>query len=117
LMTNAVKFTPIGGEGRLRGRIAGDGVQLEGADTGVGMAADDIPTALSPFGQIDTPLNRRHTRTGLCLPLAKRPVGAHGAGFSSRSEVGVGTVVTLDFPPARLAARPGRAAVHSAAAR
>ena len=116
LMTNAVKFTPLGGEVRLRGRTAGDGVRIEVADTGIGMAADDIPTALSPFGQIDTALNRRHTGTGLGLPLAKRLVEAHGAAFAIRSEVGVGTVVTLDFPPSRLATRPGRA-THSAAAR
>ena len=115
LMTNAVKFTPSGGQMMLRGQCVAEGLRIAVGDTGIGMAAGDIPTALSPFGQIDSALNRRHTGTGLGLPLSKRLVEAHGATFAIESDVGVGTIVTLDFPAQRLMAPPGP--VHSAAAR
>ena len=71
LATNAIKFTPPGGRVCLRARLGG-GLQLAVEDTGIGMASADIPKALSPFGQIDSPHNRRHTGTGLGLPLTKR---------------------------------------------
>jgi PAS domain S-box-containing protein len=105
LATNAIKFTPPGGRVFLRARLAGGGLQLVIEDTGIGMSSADIPKALSPFGQIDSPHNRRHAGTGLGLPLTKRLVEAHGASFEIRSEVAVGTVVTIEFPAARLAER------------
>ena len=74
-------------------------------DTGIGMSSADIPKALSPFGQIDSAHNRRHTGTGLGLPLTKRLVEAHGATFDLRSEIAVGTVVTIEFPADRLVDR------------
>jgi two-component system cell cycle sensor histidine kinase PleC len=104
LATNAIKFTPPGGRVCLRARL-GHGLRLAVEDTGIGMASADIPKALSPFGQIDSPHNRRHTGTGLGLPLTKRLVEAHGASFEIRSEVAVGTVVTIEFLAARLAER------------
>ncbi|HUL06541.1 MAG TPA: PAS domain-containing protein [Candidatus Acidoferrum sp.] len=113
LATNAIKFTPPGGRVVLRARLAGDSLRLTVEDTGIGMSSADIPKALSPFGQIDSPHNRRHPGTGLGLPLTKRLVEAHDASFEISSEVAVGTVVTIDFPAARLAERlaPRTAAV------
>jgi len=48
-------------------------------------------------------LSRRHTGTGLGLPLTKRLVEAHGARLEIQSEIGVGTVAIIEFPPERLA--------------
>ena len=78
-------------------------MQVSVSDTGIGVAADDIPKALSPFGQIDSALSRRHTGTGLGLPLTKRLVEAHGARLEIQSEIGVGTVAIIEFPASRLA--------------
>jgi two-component system cell cycle sensor histidine kinase PleC len=78
------------------------------------MSRADIPRALSPFVQIDSAINRRQAGTGLGLPLTKRLVEAHGATFDLKSEIGVGTAVTVVFPADRLVDRPG---AHSAAAR
>ena len=97
--------------------MADGNLRIEVADTGIGIAKEDIPKALSPFGQIDSALSRRHADTGLGLPLTKRLIEAHGARFSIESEFGTGTVVTLDFPPARFVAPPGRTAPYSAATR
>jgi PAS domain S-box-containing protein len=110
LATNAIKFTPPAGRVFLRASLADGRLRLAVEDTGIGMAIADIPKALSPFGQIDSAHNRRHTGTGLGLPLTKRLVEAHGATFDLKSELAVGTVVTIEFPPERLVDRPPRRA-------
>ena len=102
LATNAIKFTPPAGRVFLRARLADGCLRLAVEDTGIGMASTDIPKALSPFGQIDSAHNRRHTGTGLGLPLTKRLAEAHGARFDLKSELAVGTVVTIEFPADRL---------------
>jgi PAS domain S-box-containing protein len=106
LATNAIKFTPTGGRVSLRARLVNGGLRLTVEDTGIGMSSADIPKALSPFGQIDSAHNRRHAGTGLGLPLTKRLVEAHSATFDLKSELAVGTVVTIDFPADRLAEPP-----------
>jgi PAS domain S-box-containing protein len=117
LITNGIKFTPPEGQVRVSARMAGGNLRLEVADTGIGIAKDDIPKALSPFGQIDSALSRRHAGTGLGLPLTKRLVEAHGAKFSLVSELGAGTTAAVVFPPQRLVASSDLPARHSAAAR
>ena len=127
LMSNGVKFTPPEGYVRVRAQMVDESLRIEVADNGIGIAPTDIPTALSPFGQIDSALSRRHAGTGLGLPLTKRLIEAHGAEFLFTSDIGVGTTATLVFPPHRLialhpprltdSAAAVRAAPHSAAAR
>jgi PAS domain S-box-containing protein len=117
LMTNGIKFTPSDGQVRVRAQMVGDELRIEVADTGIGIAKDDIAKALSPFGQIDSALSRRHAGTGLGLPLTKRLIEAHGARFSLESELGAGTAITIEFPPHRLIAPGGKPARYSAAAR
>jgi PAS domain S-box-containing protein len=102
LAANAVKFTPSGGQVTMKAQMAGDCLRICVEDTGIGIAAADIPKAMAPFGQIDNALTRRHPGTGLGLPLTKRLVEAHGARLDLRSQVGVGTVATIEFPPERL---------------
>ncbi len=71
-------------------------------DTGIGIAPQDIPKALSRFGQVDSDLNRQYSGTGLGLPLTKALVEMHGGYLDLQSEVGAGTWVTVRFPPERL---------------
>jgi PAS domain S-box-containing protein len=117
LMTNGIKFTPPDGQVQVSARMIGDSLRIEVTDTGIGIAQADIPKALSPFGQIDSALSRRHAGTGLGLPLSKRLVEAHEATFTLMSEIGAGTTATIEFPPQRLIALSGAPAHHSAAAR
>jgi PAS domain S-box-containing protein len=117
LMTNGIKFTPPDGQVSVKARMAGDGLEIEVADTGIGIAKDDIAKALSPFGQIDSALSRRHAGTGLGLPLTKRLIEAHGARFSLISDFGAGTTITMEFPAQRLVAPGGEPSRYSAAAR
>ena len=80
------------------------GFVFQVVDTGIGMAPEDIPKALSQFGQIDSGLNRKHEGTGLGLPLTKALVELHGGILDLQSKVGVGTTVTVRFPAGRIVA-------------
>jgi len=98
LLSNAIKFTPKGGNVSVEARAWRGGVRINVSDTGIGMAAEDIPKALEPFGQIANHLTRRHAGTGLGLPLAKGLVELHGGRLMITSTPGVGTTVTVIFP-------------------
>jgi signal transduction histidine kinase len=103
LLSNAVKFTPA--EGRIdviAARGAGGGLVVRVADTGIGMAAEDIPRALERFGQIDSRLSRAYEGAGLGLPLAKQLVELHGGTLSIDSVLGRGTTVSFTLPERRL---------------
>ena len=109
LLSNGIKFTNSGGTVTLRVHCdAATGHVFEIIDTGIGIAAEDIPKALAPFQQIDSQLNRKYQGTGLGLPLSKAIVERHGGILELRSEVGVGTTVTARFPAERIVAMPSR---------
>ena len=103
LLANAVKFTNPGGCVEIAARLGADGwVELSVEDSGIGMTPSEIETALSPFGQIDGGLARRHDGTGLGLPLVQSFTELHGGTLNVISEPGVGTCVTVRFPPSRV---------------
>jgi signal transduction histidine kinase len=100
LLTNAIKFTPTGGKVRLTAKQQPDGgVSFSIEDTGIGIPADKIATALAPFGQVEANLARQYDGVGLGLPLTKRLVELHDGTFDIVSEPGKGTIVTARFPP------------------
>jgi two-component system cell cycle sensor histidine kinase PleC len=102
LLSNAIKFTPAGGRVRVSANLLPDRrLRLAVADTGIGMAAADIPKALEPFRQLDGGLARRHEGTGLGLPLSKRLTELHGGELGIESAPGAGTTVTITFPAER----------------
>ena len=68
---------------------------MEVNDTGIGMTANDIQTALTPFAQVDTRLERRYEGTGLGLPLAKSLVELHEGSLTIESTPGKGTTVLV----------------------
>jgi signal transduction histidine kinase len=103
LLSNAVKFTLEGGQVRVSSVPSkGGGLAISVSDTGAGMAAGDIPKAMTPFGQIDSKIRRKLEGTGLGLPLAKQLAELHGATFAIESKVGAGTIVTFVLPPERI---------------
>jgi len=108
LLSNAVKFTPRGGRVRLWAeRLADGGIALCVSDTGIGMSADGIVQALTPFKQLDNSLARRYEGAGLGLPLAKNLIELHGGTLELTSEVGRGTTAGCRLPPARVRAKAG----------
>ncbi len=102
LLSNAVKFTPEGGEVKVATFRRGSEVGVAVADTGIGIAAEDIPRALERFGQVDSSLSRKYEGTGLGLPLSKRLMELHDGRLELESIVGAGTTVTILFPAKRL---------------
>lgn len=102
LLTNAIKFTETGGSITVKSWYNADsGFVLQVTDTGIGIALEDIPKALSRFQQIDGALNRDQEGTGLGLPLSKTLAELHGGSLDLQSEVGVGTTVSVRFPSER----------------
>jgi len=103
LLTNAVKFTDQGGTVALATTRRDDGgFRFTVSDTGIGIAAENIERVLLPFGQVDDLYTKNKEGTGLGLPLAKRLTEMHDGTLTLESELGVGTVVTIDLPPARV---------------
>jgi signal transduction histidine kinase len=102
LLSNAIKFTPRGGEIRAAAFESDAGLVVSVVDTGIGMAPEDIPTALERFGQVDSRLSRAYEGTGLGLPLAKQLIELHGGTLEVESAPGRGTTVTVLVPRARV---------------
>jgi PAS domain S-box-containing protein len=102
LLSNSVKFTPSGGRVTVSASHNTEGFRLAVEDTGIGIAAEDIETALRPFGQIDSRLARKYQGTGLGLPLAQSMAELHGGRLELRSTPGEGTTATLWLPPDRV---------------
>ncbi len=103
LLSNAIKFTDPGGKVTFRTWCQrGSGYVFQVADTGIGIALDDIPKALAPFQQVDGELNRKYEGTGLGLPLTKSLVELHGGSLDLQSRLGVGTTVTVRLPEERV---------------
>jgi two-component system cell cycle sensor histidine kinase PleC len=103
LLSNAVKFTAADGEIRVAARqLDNQDVELSVSDNGIGMNPDDIPTALSVFGQVDSSLTRKYEGTGLGLPLVKALIESHGGHMTIDAALGKGTTVSLIIPKRRL---------------
>ena len=102
LLSNAIKFTPAGGHIRLGAVMATDGgLCLSVTDSGIGMTADQIPQALEPFRQIDSPLSRTQEGTGLGLSLVKALTEQHDGDLAIESAPNRGTSVRVHFPAER----------------
>ena len=102
LLTNAIKFTSEGGSVILSAEVDYlHRISIKVQDTGIGIAPQDIAVALTPFGQIESALSRKHQGTGLGLPLTKALVELHGGTLELQSQLNVGTTVTITFPITR----------------
>ena len=102
LLSNAIKFTPKGGRIEVTAHAETDGaIVMAIHDTGIGIAAEDIPKALEPFSQIDSVISRSYEGTGLGLSLSTAMIELHGGTLTLESTPGQGTTVTLRFPPKR----------------
>ncbi|WP_417484161.1 PAS domain-containing sensor histidine kinase [Maricaulis salignorans] len=98
LVSNAVKFTPEGGRVTIRGFMSGLGVAFQVSDTGIGIAADDLPRLGRPFEQIESQHSKSHQGSGLGLALSKSLIELHGGSLSIDSRLGEGTTVSFVLP-------------------
>ncbi|MFI5931205.1 response regulator [Actinoplanes sp. NPDC051494] len=99
LLSNAIKFTPEGGTLTVSTTPAGEHVLVTVADTGVGIAAEDLERVFEEFQQVGDP-DRQRAGTGLGLALTKRLVEAHDGEISVVSTPGQGSAFTVRLPAA-----------------
>ena len=99
LVSNAFKFTPKGGSVTVRlAEIDGD-VQIEVADTGIGIAGDFLPFVFDRFRQADSSMSRRHNGLGLGMAIVRHLVELHGGTVTVESPgENQGTTFRLRLP-------------------
>lgn len=98
-LSNAVKFTPAGGDISLRATLEGaDHFRLEVQDSGAGIEPKDLERLFVEFQQLDSSFTRQHQGTGLGLALTRKLVEAQGGSVGVRSTVGQGSVFHLVLP-------------------
>ncbi|MGL4974251.1 MAG: sensor histidine kinase [Bosea sp. (in: a-proteobacteria)] len=103
ILSNAIKFTPEGGEIIIKvGWTANGGQYVSVTDTGPGIPEDEIATVLQSFGRGTHAIKTAEEGSGLGLPIVKGLVDLHGGGFTLKSKLRVGTEVTVTLPPARV---------------
>jgi signal transduction histidine kinase len=102
LLTNAVKFTPQGGQVSVRGARVAERVVVCVRDTGQGIPADFLPHVFDAFRQEDASTTRKHGGLGLGLTIVKQLVQAHGGTIDVESSgVGQGAAFTVSLPARR----------------
>ncbi|WP_018898488.1 PAS domain-containing sensor histidine kinase [Rhizobium sp. 2MFCol3.1] len=105
ILSNAIRFTPSGGQIVVSTSYETNGsVVLRIRDTGVGMTRSELDQAMKPFRQVSTQSRHRGEGTGLGLPLTKAMVDANRAIFAISSTPNEGTLVEIAFPSQRVLA-------------
>ncbi len=106
ILSNAIRFTPSGGQIVVSTSYEANGsVVLRVRDTGIGMTRSELDQAMKPFRQVSSTQSRhRGDGTGLGLPLTKAMVDANRATFSINSAPNEGTLVEITFPSQRVLA-------------
>jgi signal transduction histidine kinase len=102
LVSNAVKFTPKGGEAILSAVLGPDGLAIEVRDNGMGMLPGEAAKVIDLFSQGDNTLSRRHDGVGLGLTFVRRVADQHDARLQISSVPGQGTVIRMILPAARI---------------
>ncbi|WP_029354174.1 PAS domain-containing sensor histidine kinase [Bosea sp. 117] len=98
LLSNAVKFTPKGGSVTISVAMSGADYVLRVADTGIGIADDDLRRLGQPFFQARSSYDRPYEGTGLGLSVVKGLAALQGGRVEITSRVGAGTVVAVHLP-------------------
>ena len=102
LVSNAVRYTPAGGEIRLRWKSTDAGAEFSVEDTGIGIDPEHLPRLTERFYRVDRGRSRETGGTGLGLSIVKHALARHQAALSIDSEPGKGSRFSARFPLARL---------------
>ena len=107
LASNAVRYTPAGGEIRIRWRsgagVADGGAEFSVEDTGIGIDPEHLPRLTERFYRVDRGRSRETGGTGLGLSIVKHALARHQAALAVESTPGKGSRFSARFPAARLA--------------
>jgi two-component system sensor histidine kinase BaeS len=99
LLSNAIRYTDAGGRVTVRAVAANGGAMLTVADTGTGIAPEDVSRVFDRFWRADPARQRATGGSGLGLTIAKRIVDDHGGLVEVTSTLGKGTTFTVRLPP------------------
>ena len=97
LMSNAVKFTPEGGQVRVAMTSSKEGAKVVISDTGIGIPHNDIEKLGRPFEQVENQFTKSKGGSGLGLAISKSLVDLHNGSLTIASTVGAGTTVTVEL--------------------
>ena len=98
LISNAIKFTPEGGDIAVRAMALPDALRFSVEDDGIGIAEGDQERIFQEFQQVDSALSRQFDGTGLGLALTQKFVRLHGGDISVTSSPGMGSTFTFTLP-------------------
>ncbi len=98
ILSNGIKFTPQSGKVMLRVWRERHQVVFQIEDTGIGIAAEEVPLLFEKFKQIENFRQRIHGGTGLGLALTKKLIELHGGSIEVETELGQGSVFTVYLP-------------------
>jgi signal transduction histidine kinase len=116
LVTNAIKYTPRGGRVEISAsRRPNDEIAIVVRDTGIGIAANDLPHVFDRFWRADRARSRASERGGfgLGLSIAQWIVQAHGGSITVQSRLGRGSVFTVVLPCAPAGVRVEESALDA----
>ena len=106
LVSNAIRYTPAGGEVAIRfARDTDGGASLAVRDSGYGIPATHLPRITERFYRVSNSRSRESGGTGLGLAIVKHVLGLHHASLDIASEVGKGSIFTCRFGPGHLLPR------------
>jgi two-component system phosphate regulon sensor histidine kinase PhoR len=103
LVSNAIRYTPPEGRITISWSVDESGGHLAVADTGIGIAEEDIPRVTERFYRTDAGRARQRGGTGLGLAIVKHALRRHGAELAVASRLGQGSTFTCHFPRDRVA--------------
>lgn len=98
ILSNAIKFTPQGGQIKITSSQTGSSIRIVIEDNGIGIKKEDQERIFNEFEQADNSYERRYEGTGLGLPLAKKFVEMQGGTIYLVSEIDKGTKVAITLP-------------------
>lgn len=108
VLDNAIKYTPAGGRVIVElDHANGKEFRLSVSDTGIGIPVAALPYIFDRFYRVDQARTRGEGGSGLGLSIVKQIIEAHGGSVSVKSDIGMGTVMTLTLPNGKLAAHRG----------
>jgi two-component system phosphate regulon sensor histidine kinase PhoR len=110
LVSNAIRYTPAGGEVRLLWKAGADGEAVFSVrDTGIGIETQYLPRLTERFYRVDRGRSRETGGTGLGLAIVKHVVNRHAAKLEVTSEPGRGSCFSVIFPEGRVDDKRGAA--------
>ncbi|MCS1351602.1 two-component system histidine kinase PnpS [Mechercharimyces sp. CAU 1602] len=98
LLSNAIAYTPPGGQITVEVIQIADEWRLEVKDTGIGIPEEDLSRIFERFYRVDKARSRESGGTGLGLAIVKHLVEAHEGKLEVKSSVGEGTTFSATFP-------------------